>query len=124
MNYEAIALACEQLDHKDKLRLAKLLIEKARKEEESLSPLKRAESKSLLDMDETKKTILKDIDTTEYVMERLYKLKPTKQRSLKNSIKAMFQFHGGLSQSDLDKIVADLQRRKHIKIEHNKILYL
>lgn len=34
MNYEVIALACEQLSYRDKLRLAQALIQAARKEEE------------------------------------------------------------------------------------------
>ena len=40
MNYELIELACEQLDYRDKLKLAQLLIQVARKEEEESKPEK------------------------------------------------------------------------------------
>jgi hypothetical protein len=40
VNYDVIALACEQLSYRDKLRLAQLLIQIARKEEENENPQK------------------------------------------------------------------------------------
>lgn len=36
----------------------------------------------------------------------------------------MFQFQGGIADSDIDKIVSELQKRKYIKIEANKVFYL
>ena len=36
----------------------------------------------------------------------------------------MFQFLGGIADSDIDKIVSELQKRKYIKIEANKVVYL
>lgn len=47
-----------------------------------------------------------------------------KKQSLANSIKAMFQFQGGIADSDIDKIISELQKRKYIKIEQNKVIYL
>jgi len=122
MNYDVIALACEQLDYRDKLRLAQLLIQTARKEEENSSPQKRAEPPA-------KKVPQKiveeaEIDTISYVTERLSKLKPVKVKSLTNSIKSMFQFQGGISDSDVDSIIKELQKQKHIKLENNNVSYV
>ena len=46
MNYDVIAIACEQLSYRDKLRLAQLLIQMARKEEENASPQTRDDRKA------------------------------------------------------------------------------
>jgi hypothetical protein len=124
MNYEVVALACEQLSYRDKLRLAQLLIQTARKEEENENQKNRAERKDVKNNNGAKEVSLNDIDTIEYVVERLFKLKPTKKKSLTNSIKAMFQFQGGISDSDIDNIISELQKRKHIKLEQNKVSYL
>jgi hypothetical protein len=123
MTYDVIALACDQLSYRDKLRLAQLLIQTARKEEENANPQNRAEPKAI----EKPKANAKpstDIDVIEYVVERLMKLKPVKKQSLANSIKAMFQFQGGIAESDIDKIISELQKRKYIKIEQNSVSYL
>jgi hypothetical protein len=124
MNYDVIALACEQLCYRDKLRLAQLLIQTARKEEENANPQNRAEPKGAAEKTKVKEEPLKDFDTIEYVVERLLKLKPTKKKSLTNSIKAMFQFQGGIADSDIDKIISELQNRKYIKIEQSSVNYL
>ena len=60
----------------------------------------------------------------EYVIERLLKLKPVKKKSLTNSISSMFQFQGGISDVDIEKIISELQKRKGIKVESNNISYL
>ena len=122
MNYDVIALACEQLSYRDKLRLAQLLIQAARKEEENANPQNRPEPK-VVQKAKAKDEPSKDIDTIEYVMERLLKLKPVKKQSLTNSIKAMFQFQGGIVDSDIDKIISELQKRNYIKIEQNSVSY-
>jgi len=36
----------------------------------------------------------------------------------------MFQFQGGISDVDIDKIISKLQKRKIIKVENNNISYL
>jgi len=123
MNYDVIALACEQLSYRDKLRLAQLLIQAARKEEENANPQNRAKPE-VVEKAKAKDEPSKDIDTIEYVVERLLKLKPVKKQSLTNSIKAMFQFQGGIADSDIDKIISELQKRKYIKIEQNNVSYL
>lgn len=121
MTYDVIALACEQLSYRDKLRLAQLLIQTARKEEENANPQNRAEQKIV---ENAKEELFNQIDNIGYVVERLLKLKPIKKQSLANSIKAMFQFQGGIADSDIDKIISELQKRKYIKIEQNKVIYL
>jgi len=123
MTYDVIALACDQLSYRDKLRPAQLLIQTARKEEENANPQNRAEPKAI-EKPKAKTESSTDIDVIEYVVERLMKLKPVKKQSLANSIKAMFQFQGGIADSDIDKIISELQKRKYIKIEQNCVSYL
>ena len=63
-------------------------------------------------------------DIIEYVMKRLLKLKPNKRGSLINSIVAMFQFQGGISEPDVERIVTELQKLKYISIDiNNKVTY-
>jgi hypothetical protein len=105
------------------LRLAQLLIQTVRKEEENTNPQSRSEPK-IAETAKIKDEPLKEIDAIGYVAERLLKSKPVKKESLTNFIKAMFQFQGGISDSDIDKIISELQKRKLIKIEQNKVFYL
>jgi hypothetical protein len=122
MTYDALALACEQLSYRDKLRLAQLLIQLARKEEENANPQNRSETK-VTEKAKSDENPLKDVNVIEYVIERLLKLKPSRKQSLINSIKAMFQFQGGISDPDLEKIISELQAHKYIRIEQNKVFY-
>ena len=125
MSYDVIALACEKLNYRDKLRLAQLLIQLARKEEENENPQNRKEPKTIAKQPKSKEEKpSEEVDTIEYVLERLLKLKPIKKKSLINSIKSMFQFQGGISDSDIDNIISELQKRKYIKIEQNIVSYL
>jgi hypothetical protein len=120
MTYDEIAGLCEQLGYRDKLRLAQLLIQLARKEEETQNPQHRIE--------ENRKEFSKSQNSSEviqYVFERLIKLKPTKISSLKNSIGAMFQFQGGISESEQERIISQLQKLKYIQIDaNNRVTYL
>ncbi|MFI3123726.1 MAG: hypothetical protein QX194_07345 [Methylococcales bacterium] len=98
MNYDVIALACEQLSYRDKLRLAQLLIQAARKEEENINPINRTVLEPVKKVKSTLESPKEQI-TIEYVVERLLKLRPVRKVSLSNSIKAMYQFQGGISDS-------------------------
>lgn len=50
--------------------------------------------------------------------------KTPKKDSLLNSINAMFQFQGGISEQDRDKVVAELQKKRHITIDgNNRVAY-
>ncbi len=120
MTYDEIASLCEQLGYRDKLRLAQLLIQLARKEEETQNPQSRIESnpKDLSKPQNNKEVV-------QYVFERIVKLKPSKRRTLKNSISAMFQFQGGISDAEQERIISELQRLKYIQINtNNHVKYL
>lgn len=106
MGYEEIVELCGQLSYRDKFRLAQLLIQLARKEEEEKNPDGRAPVQS-------------GLGSIEYVAERLLKSKPGKKVALLNFVGAMFQFQGGISDEDKEKIVAELQSKKFLSIDKN-----
>src|SRR5574337_1129579 len=107
MNYDEIAKLAERLSYRDKFRLAQLLIQLARKEEEEQYP-------------EARKAVnVSGAEVNQYVLERLLKLRPSKKAGLLNSISAMFQFQGGISDTDKDSIVFELQKRGQISIDQN-----
>lgn len=107
MNYEEIAKECETLTYRDKLRLAQLLIQLGRKEEEDEYPEPRESAQGM------------KVDQIKYVAERLLKLRPAKKKTLLNSIGAMFQFQGGISDTDKEEIASRLQKQKIISITKN-----
>ncbi len=107
MTYDEIAKLAEELSYRDKFRLAQLLIQLGRKEEEEQYPEARKAATPSGD------------DLTEYVYERLVKMRPSKKGALLNTIGAMFQFQGGISDSDKDRIVEKLQKLGHISIDQN-----
>lgn len=115
MNYNEISKQAEQLSYRDKLRLAQLLIQLARKEEEEQNPDKR----------ETETTSAQsDPELVQYVADRLKKLKPSKRETVLNSIGAMFQFQGGISDGDKEMLFSELVKKRHITItENNRIHY-
>ena len=108
--YQKIAKQSEQLGYRDKLRLAQLLIQLARKEEEETYPQERTDSPA---MNPT------DPEMIQYVADRLVKLRPGRKTTVLNAIGAMFQFQGSVSDSDKEIIVPELQRRKFIAIDSN-----
>ena len=110
ITYDEIANLTEQLSYRDKLRLAQLLIQFARKEEEEQNPEHRVTHN---DPSSPSQEIIK------YAAERLLKLRPTKKSSLLNSIGAMFQFQGGIPDDDKDKILYELQRQRYITLDQN-----
>lgn len=102
MTYDQVSKQIEQLSYRDKFRLAQLLIQLARKEEEEAHPERRHT---------TTQTAKLDSELIEYVADRLRKLKPSKKEKLFNSIGAMFQFQGGISDRDKERIFSELHRR-------------
>ncbi len=122
MEYNEIAKACEGLSYRDKFRLAQFLIQMARKEEELQNP----QSRIGVSKDENcKDTAVSESNSIEYVMERIGKLRPGKKKTLLNSIQAMYQFQGGISEKDQETIIAELQERKFLRIEsENRVVYL
>lgn len=118
MTYDNIAASAEALSYRDKLRLAQLLIQLARKEEEEQYPEKRVE-------DRKGATQVLDAELINYVAQRLQKLKPSKKSGLLNSISAMFQFQGGIPESDKEKIIAELVKKRVVSIDqNNRVSYL
>ena len=110
MTYDELSQEAKHLSYRDKFRLDQLLIQLARKEEEEQNSERRPVAA-------TGKTHTSDLMA--YVAERIRKLRPAKKTALLNSISAMFQFQGGLSEQDRGKIVAELQERGLIKLEAN-----
>ena len=110
MTYDQMSQQLEQLSYRDKFRLAQLLIQLARKEEEEAHPKRRQT---------TTPTAKLDPDLIQYVGDRLRKLKPSKKEKLFNSIGAMFQFQGGISDCDKERIFSELHKARHIDIGKN-----
>ncbi|MCT7949323.1 hypothetical protein NG798_05945 [Ancylothrix sp. C2] len=120
ISYDEIAALCEQLGYRDKLRLAQLLIQLARKEEETQNPQSQIESYPK-DLSKPQN----DSEVVQYVFERIIKLKPRTRKTLKNSIGTMFQSQGGISEAEQERILSELQRLKHIQIDaQNRVTYL
>jgi len=107
MTYEKLSKQIEQLSYRDKFRLAQLLIQLARKEEEETHPERRQTNTP---------TAKFNPDLIQYVADRLRKLKPSKKAKVFNSIDAMFQFQGGISDRDKEKIFSELHKARHIDI--------
>ena len=60
----------------------------------------------------------------EFVAERLRKLKPSRKDAVLNSIGAMFQFRGGISDEDKEKMLAALVNARAIVVaENGKVTY-
>lgn len=97
--YQNLSKQSEQLSYRNKFRLAQLLIQLARKEEEETYPQERVDAP-------TRKPTAPE--TIGYVAERLAKLRPSRKPSLLNAIGAMFQFQGGISDGDKEAIVREL----------------
>ena len=124
MDYDEIAKHCETLDYRDKLRLSQLLIQLARKEEEIQNPQKR-NNISELKTDAISEEPTTDVNSIQYVIERLNKLRPSKKKTLMNSIRAMYQFQGAISENDQETIIDKLEKKKFLKIEsNNRVTYL
>ena len=97
MGYDEISAAARSLGYRDKLRLAQLLIQLARREEEQ------QHSSSVSD--------------AKYVAERIQKLRPATRTKLLNSIDSMYQFRGGISREDKEQLVEELVSGHGISID-------
>jgi hypothetical protein len=110
MTYSELSKEIEQLSYRDKFRLAQLLIQLARKEEEEQNPEQRQKPGPSTKLDS---------ELVQYVADRLGKLKPSRKEALFNSIGAMFQFQGGISDADKERMFSELQKRGHIIVAEN-----
>lgn len=124
MKYDEIVKNCEELSYRDKLRLAQLLLQVARKEEELQNPKQRNDIKAG-NPKAVSEEPTNDINSIQYVIDRLAKLRPSKKKTLLNSIRAMYQFQGAISEEDQEMIVKKLTEAKFLKVESNsRVTYL
>lgn len=65
-----------------------------------------------------------DIDLVGYAASRVLKLRPGKKTGLENSIKAMFQMQGGITDEDIDDVIVGMEKKGYISIDDNRITYL
>jgi hypothetical protein len=105
MRFEDLSKGIEQLSYREKLHLAQRLIQLARKEEEEQNPNQRQPAES---------QAKSDPELIQYVADRLRKLKPSNRDAIYNSIGAMFQFRGGISEVDKQRLFSELQKRRHL----------
>ena len=92
MTYDDIVAAAAKLGYRDKLKLAQSLIQQARREEENSSPI---EGNVLF-------------EEAGAIAARLKKLQPKSVAAVKNSIAAMYQFRGGVSEADVVAVLPAL----------------
>ncbi len=114
MSYEVVKLACENLSQLEKMKLAQYLIQtsvQAMEKEKPKVQVKPSEKQSKTDVIAT-------------VKERVLKSKPSKVASMKNFIRAMFQFQGGISDPEIESILKDLKKQKIFRIDGAKVVYL
>ena len=118
MTYDELSRHIEQLSYRDKFRLAQRLIQLARKEEEETHPEQRPITTA------TAKLGSDPIQYVQYVADRLRKHKPSRKETVFNSIGAMFQFRGGISDRDKERIFSALHKARHIDVgENGRIQY-
>ena len=107
MTYDELSTQVKKLSYRDKFRLAQLLIQLARKEEEEARPDRRPITTS---------TANSDPDQLKYIADRVRKSKPSTKEKLMNLISAMFQFKGGISDGDKERIFSELRMARHIDV--------
>ncbi len=110
MDFDEISITAKQLGYRDKLRLAQLLIQLARREEEQ----------------EHSKTSVADCmvedgagSELQLIAKRIRKLRPRTRKALINSIDAMYQFRGGISTEEKDRVVGELSADYGIAIDQS-----
>src|SRR5262245_43010333 len=108
MTFDELSTEIEKLSYRDQLRLAQLSIQFARKEEEKANSEQRSGPSGEFGP-----------ELVQYVADRLRKLKPSKKEPLLNSIGAMFQFQGGISHGDKERMFSELQKQNHIVVGEN-----
>jgi hypothetical protein len=109
MDFKAIKRKCVNLNYEDKLRLAQFLTQSAKQEAPHYD-----------DDDESAGGYVDDVT---FVKNRLRKLHPKKKPALMNSIRTMFQAHGGITDNEIEIIISELEDMDFLTVEENKILY-
>ena len=108
MDYDEISEVASSLGYRDKLRLAQLLIQLARREEDE-HPENR----------DGRPATPSPVPNPGFVAERIRKLKPRTRAALLNSIDAMHQFRGGISTEDKERLVRQLSGGYGIGIDQS-----
>lgn len=114
MSYEVVKLACENLSQLEKMKLAQYLIQT------SVQAMEKDKPKVQVKPSEKQSTV----DVIATVQERVLKSRPSKVTAMKNFIRAMFQFQGGISEPEIESILKDLKKKKIFKIDGAKVVYL
>jgi hypothetical protein len=110
VSYDEIARSAMSLTYREKLRLAISLMQVACKEEEAQNPAARTAAS---------RAGAPEPELVQYVADRLRKLKPSRKATVLNSIGAMFQFQGGVSDADKESLLSALVKGRHIVLEEN-----
>ena len=63
-------------------------------------------------------------EVVDYAIPRILKSYPKKKSSLVKFIEAMFNFSGGIDASEVERIIAELRKRKVLVETEGKITYL
>ncbi|EGR0269186.1 hypothetical protein FMH15_21490 [Vibrio alginolyticus] len=114
MSYEVVKLACENLTVLEKMKLAQYLVQTSVQAMEKEKPAAQVKPTAT----QTKDQVVSSIQ------ERVLKSKPSKVSSMKNFIRAMFNFQGGISDSEIDSILKDLKKKKVFRVDGAKVIYL
>lgn len=109
MDYKEVSGAAKGLGYRDKLRLAQSLIQLARREEEDEHPGSRNAGAVTPEM----------VSSAASAAQRIRKLNPKTRKALMNSIDAMYQFHGGISEEEKQQLVDRLGTDHGIAIDRN-----
>lgn len=102
MKYEEILNECRELSSNDKLKLATSLLQMIAKDN--------TETSVAIAFSEIAKRVLKS--------------KPSKKKALENFIKAMFNFGGSITDKEVSSIILKLQKKRYLKLDENKVIYL
>lgn len=127
MTKDEILQEAKTLHYTEKLAIAQSLIQLSRKELEQLTSQFQPRSAGQSDQGKEAMHSVRSSDsagstqadelTFEEIVDRLRKLKCKKDKTMLNSIMAMHQFRGGISNDDANKIVQKMRLRKIINID-------
>ncbi|MDO4897162.1 MAG: hypothetical protein Q3971_07350 [Moraxella sp.] len=107
MNLNTVKDMASQLNRDDKLRLASLLIQMALTDSQST----------------TKGNEPQASDDYRYCLERIRKSRPARLPALENYLEAILSFKGSTT-TDIKDIITELQQRKAISLDGEKVIYL
>ena len=130
MTKEELLLAAKSLHYTEKLALAQSLIQQARQDLEQITSqlhpcaaadiVKQTSTATKSDTPQIEQAApLKETPaelSLDDIVARLRKLNCKKEKTMMNSIAAMYQFRGGISETDVKKIILKMSMQKIISI--------